>query len=185
MRRLFPLLFLCVATTACLTDTVVVGDRCAVSLESVAPDPASVGQTVTLTGGPFTTAYDTSVYVGQRRALVLELARTSCNECDSCRDNNGCTECDDCDACDEVCASCEESLLVEVPEVEPGETTVLVFNAYGATTQRKHRHRTHRHRFRRHRHWRHCWRGIRHRRSLSLAEQERLSGILGLARPRR
>lgn len=134
MRRLFPLLILCVATTACLTDTVVVGDRCAVSLESVAPDPASVGQTVTLTGGPFTTAYDTSVYVGQRRALVLELARTSCNECDSCRDNNGCTECDDCDACDEVCASCEESLLVEVPETEPGETTVLVFNAYGATT---------------------------------------------------
>ena len=119
--------------TGCLTDTVVVGDRCAVTLDAVTPDPASVGDTLTLTGGPFTTAYDTSVYVGRSRALVLELARTSCGECDRCRDNNGCTECDDCDACDALCSACEESVLVEVPEVEPGATTVLVFNGYGAT----------------------------------------------------
>ncbi len=132
MRRLLCLL--AVVFAGCLTDTVVVGDRCAVTLDTVSPDPAARGDTLTLTGGPFTTAYDTSVYVGSSRALVLDLARTSCGDCDRCREDNGCTECDDCDACDSLCSACEESVLVEVPDVASGATTVLVFNGYGATS---------------------------------------------------
>lgn len=104
---------------------------CTVTLDSVAPAAATPGETAIVSGSPFTTLYDSALYVGSSRATLLDLDRTGCESCDECRDDENCTACGDCDACDSVCDACVETLSFEVPEETVGTTALQLYNRYG------------------------------------------------------
>jgi hypothetical protein len=77
------------------------------------------GEAVAMTGTPFTTSWDTAVYVGGTRAVVDDVNRYNCDPCDECFDDH--TEecpartCADCDACDVLCNACEEVATFVIP----------------------------------------------------------------------
>ncbi len=104
---------------------------CDVSLHQLKPSAALVGEELTASGRPFTSAYDTAVYVGTARATVLSVDRYRCEPCDDCLEEQGCTGCDDCDSCDWICSNCMETVRFAVPEVAPGELDVKLFNRHG------------------------------------------------------
>jgi hypothetical protein len=126
---------LCVVLlSSCSTPTDIFALRCDVTVSNIAPQPAAQGEAVTVTGTPFTSTYDSAVYVGNARAAVVDVARTGCDTCDSCRSQAGCTECSDCDACDAICANeCVETITFTVPDVAPGMHGLQLFNAHGQT----------------------------------------------------
>ncbi len=106
--------------------------RCDVTLDSISPTNASPGDSVVVTGGPFTSTYDSAVYVGESRAVVDDVDRSSCYECDSCQAENNCSVCGDCDVCDAVCATtCIEALTFVVPDLPTGTYAVQLFNGHG------------------------------------------------------
>lgn len=122
------------ALSGCATAEIVSGDRCEVRISAVTPAEVAPGDVVVLTARPLTSHYDTSAWLDDHRALVLDVERTDCAECDSCREAEACTACDDCDACAAVCDSaCIETVAIEVPAESEGATTVTVYNAYGVS----------------------------------------------------
>jgi hypothetical protein len=122
---------LATATAGCDTSSTSSNSPCDVSLHALTPAEAWVGDRVDLTGRPFTSAYDTAVYVGSARATILELGREGCEACDTCLDEQNCSGCDDCDACDPLCADCVETVSFLVPDQEPGVSSVQLFNRHG------------------------------------------------------
>ena len=130
-----PLLLLfALIPTGCATDILPVGDRCEVAITAINPAEAEAGGAVSVTAGPLTAHYDTSLWVGGERALVTELVRTGCEACDTCRSAESCSACDDCDACDSVCTgTCVESVEAILPDLPAGPATAVLFNSYGAS----------------------------------------------------
>ena len=121
-------------TAACDTSTTSVSLRCDVLLSSEAPQQAAAGDAVVLTGTPFTTIWDTSVYLDQTRARLLDVSRDDCDTCDTCREDYDCNACGDCDACDTICTeSCVETTTFEVPAVAPGVYDVTLVNVHGVS----------------------------------------------------
>lgn len=119
---------------ACDTSSTSVSLRCDVLISSEQPQEAAAGDAVVLTGKPFTTIWDTSVYLDQTRALLLDLDRDSCDACDDCRDDYDCNACGDCDACDTLCAeSCVETATFRVPALDPGAYDVTLVNVHGVS----------------------------------------------------
>ena len=134
LRALAIYVPLTLALVGCDTEETESTTSCVVALESVEPSAATAGETATLTGQPFTTVYDSAVYVGSERATVMDLDRTGCEACDECRDDEPCSACGDCDTCDTICTECVETLTFTVPQAASGPTTVQLFNAYGSTS---------------------------------------------------
>jgi hypothetical protein len=121
------------AFVGCNAETVGLAYRCDVAIEEVAPTSAYPGDAVALTGKPFTTSWDTAVYVGGTRAAVEDVNRDTCEECDACVADAECLldTCGDCDACDTLCQACVERTTFVVPDVPAGETSVRVLNSHG------------------------------------------------------
>jgi hypothetical protein len=109
--------------------------RCDVRIAALSPSSGSPGEAVTVTGTPFTTSWDTAVYVGGTRALVDEVNRYDCDPCDECLDEHidDCKArmCADCDVCDVLCTACTEVATFVVPDVAAGETSVRLLNSHG------------------------------------------------------
>lgn len=125
-----PLLLVLVA--GCTTTTVPVTERCDIDIVDVAPTTVAPGDTLVVTGRPFTTPFDTAAYIAGERAAVSEVDRTDCEACDLCRNQNSCTACDDCDACATECTvTCVETITLEVPPASAGTTDLRVYNAHG------------------------------------------------------
>jgi hypothetical protein len=127
------LLFLALTSGCASSDSSVVA-RCTVNCTTIAPEVGDAGDTVVVTGGPLTSAWDTSITVGGVRSVVLDVERSDdCDTCDECRDDNDCSECGDCDACDLQCEQeCVETASFEVPTgLEPGVVDVVLFNVHG------------------------------------------------------
>jgi hypothetical protein len=122
---------LALALAACATEITTTAYRCDVAIEGVKPTSAAPGDVVTLTGTPFTTSWDTAVYVGATRAVVEDVNRDTCDECDACVEDADCLICADCDACDVLCAACVEVATFVVPDVPAGETAIRLFNGNG------------------------------------------------------
>jgi hypothetical protein len=123
------------AVSGCTPPSQTFALRCDVAIDEVAPTSASAGDSVVLTGTPFTSTYDSAVYVGTERADVLDVQRSNCSNCDLCRNQQSCTECSDCDACDTICSNeCVETVTFAVPNVEPGVHALQLFNAHGQTS---------------------------------------------------
>lgn len=119
----------------CTTTTSISLPVCDVELTIAQPEVGVAGDSVVLTGSPLTDTWDTAVYFGSARALVTDIDRDTCGDCDACRETNGCTACGDCDSCDVLCSSdCIETATVEVPAQTSGVVEVLLYNAYGAST---------------------------------------------------
>ncbi len=119
----------------CVTQVETVISICNVELSSVEPQTALPGESVVVTGKPFSTDWDTAVYIGGEPALLTALSRDGCDDCDSCRETSECTPCSDCDACDQICKSdCSETATVEVPALENGQWPVQLFNSYGTSS---------------------------------------------------
>lgn len=125
------LTLLLVACTSTPSATIPV---CALDVPIPSPVEAAPGDEVTLVTHPLTTARDTVVTVGDARAEVLEVARTDCDACDTCREDAACRDCGPtCAACVEACAPCVETVRVRVPSVAEGAATVTVRNGLGAS----------------------------------------------------
>ena len=134
MRPSIPGLLLALMLQACALTVIPPGQRCEVELRSVEPAAAEAGESIVVTGAPFTAHYDTAVWVGATRAVVLDVSRTGCGDCDRCREVEQCNACDDCDACDATCsASCVETATIEVPSTDPGNVGLQLYNAYGTS----------------------------------------------------
>jgi len=119
---------------SCSDDTVSDVASCDVVLESLEPAAAAPGDSVTLTGAPFTSHFDTALYVGGVRATVAGVTRTDCDTCDTCRAEQACNACEDCDDCDVACrVACVETLDFTVPEAPAGEQHLLLYNAHGSS----------------------------------------------------
>jgi len=119
-------------TTGCTTPSELLALRCDVYVSSIAPETAEVGESVILSGKPYTSVYDSAVYVGNSRATVTGVDRDNCATCDACRVQAGCTECGDCDVCDQECSiNCVETVTFTVPEVDGGVHGVQLFNGHG------------------------------------------------------
>ncbi len=119
---------------ACSDETVSDVASCDVVLETLAPESGTIGTSVTLTGTPLTSHFDTALYVGGVRAEVSAVTRSGCNACDECRAEQACNACEDCDACDVECrVECVESLDFTVPDAPTGDQTLLLYNAHGSS----------------------------------------------------
>lgn len=140
-----------VALTGCGPSLLDQHETCELELSTEAPE-AAPGDTVVLTGGPQTRAYDTRVEVGGIPAEVVEVTRsTECSSCDDCRVEAECLACGYCagEILEEtrraqcfgdpfagtggVCGDCVETVSFVMPELPPGPTTVVVLNANGAS----------------------------------------------------
>jgi hypothetical protein len=119
------------ALVACDTSSSFSPSPCDVSLHQLKPTSALAGAEVIAQGRPFTSAYDTAVYVGDARATISGVERVRCDPCDECLEEQACTGCDDCDACDQLCSECFETVTFLVPETDPGDTVVTLFNRHG------------------------------------------------------
>lgn len=114
------------------------------------------GETVVATGGPMTDAgiRDLRVEVGGEPAQVLTVTRTSCDACDTCREEAVCSPCGPCngrllDAARRAecfgdplasppvvgsCAACAESMSFAIPpDAPPGPTRVWITNGAGSS----------------------------------------------------
>jgi hypothetical protein len=116
---------------SCAVSTTTVLQTCHVRLEILKPDRIEPGENAIVEGHPFTSAYDTAVYVDDTRATLLDVTRLDCDACDTCIVNEECGICSDCDACDATCAACFETATFLVPKVGSGQHEVRLFNRHG------------------------------------------------------
>ena len=105
---------------------------CEVYAEAVDEIARAPGEPLTIQGSPFTTAWDTTVFVGGVETPVLQVDRVGCETCDTCRVQQACTVCSDCDECDRICREqCSETVTVLVPELDSGDTQFWLINRHG------------------------------------------------------
>jgi hypothetical protein len=116
----------------CGTAAVAPPPTCA--LDFAAPLPAAPGDTVTLLGGPVTDPEDTTVLVGGTSATLVDVSRDECTLCDACESAANCTGCDDCLVCKDSCDTCVQRVSFVVPEVTPGNQSLVVINSWGSST---------------------------------------------------
>ncbi|MFH1467895.1 MAG: hypothetical protein ABIO70_26150 [Pseudomonadota bacterium] len=124
-------LSLALPLAACSTTDSTSSAPCDVTLAAVSPSEGLPGAQVAVTGRPFTTPYDTALYVGTARATVLGVTREGCEAWDECLEAEDCSGCDDCDPCDALYPGCVEAVDFTVPDVEAGQVTVRIFNRHG------------------------------------------------------
>ena len=121
-----------ILATECGTEAVSPSQSCEIVLESPEPAEAEVGSEIQLAAHPMTTLQDTRLLVGGIDATLLSIDRLGCDACDACILETECSPCGDCDACDAICeAECSESVRFIVPEREPGEAEITLYNLYG------------------------------------------------------
>ena len=127
-------LLLLLTLAGCATATITTGDRCEVRIDRIDPAAPAPGETVVITGGPLTSHYDTAAWVGDTRAVVQSVDRSSCEACDTCREDAACSACDDCDDCASVCdTTCIETVSITLPDLDSGPTTAVLYNGYGSS----------------------------------------------------
>ena len=119
---------------ACTATTTTVEPSCEVVLAPVEPESGQPGDTLVLSASPLTSDFDSVVSMDSGRAELVSVDREGCDTCDTCRDDNDCSPCGDCSACDLTCEeSCEETITVLVPALDPGVRQVRVTNSYGSS----------------------------------------------------
>lgn len=134
-RPLRGLLAVLLVLGACAEETSTTWNPCDVTLVSLAPGSGPTGTQVEAVGTPFTDAWDTAVYVGSARATILSLDRIGCEAWDACVSSTGCNPCDDCDDCDPDRSQCLERVRFSVPDVDPGQVWIQVFNRRGQSNR--------------------------------------------------
>ena len=119
----------------CTSEVLLAAYRCDVTIGELSAASGSPGEPIAILGTPFTTSWDTAVYVGGVRAVVDDVSRYSCEACDACFDEHveecPARTCADCDACDALCTTCVEVTTFVVPDVAAGDTSVRVLNSHG------------------------------------------------------
>ncbi len=119
---------------ACGTQSVDITEDCDVRIFALTPTMGSAGTIVSAETAPITSIWDTAVYVNNERAEITEIQRDNCDACDQCKTDFACLACDDCDACDEICRTeCVESLAFIVPELDPTDAQVVIYNGHGGS----------------------------------------------------
>ena len=122
--------FIVALFTGCITETTTELETCDLTIDH--PETEFVaGDSVLITGTPFTTVLDTSVRFSGVDADVVAVNRTDCTLCESCRVSAGCSACDTCVACVTSCEPCEETTQLTIPDLEAGKYTVVFRNQYG------------------------------------------------------
>lgn len=117
---------------ACRGTAAVAYYRCDLTV-SIEPAEGFPGDTIVVSGGPLTDAYDTLVTVAGVRAEVGEVSRDDCDLCDECKLDAACYDCQICQDCDIDCEDCTESFSFVVPDTAGGDTTVVISNSYGSS----------------------------------------------------
>jgi hypothetical protein len=123
------LLGVSVALGSCGPQLVDTYDACDLTADLSAPS-AFPGASVAMTGGPFTTTWDTLVQLDGVLAQVTEVsfAGDTCSDCADCR--AAALSCGD---CTQRCQDCVSSVSFVVPAVGAGPTEIVLTNSYGST----------------------------------------------------
>ncbi|MEZ4316519.1 MAG: hypothetical protein R3F61_03415 [Myxococcota bacterium] len=100
---------------------------------TLSPEPAAAfpGETVVVTGGPLSAAFDLHVTVAGIAADVQSIERTECDACDQCLLDNDCLACGTCLPCTQTCSTCVETTTLVVPDAPPGDTRLSMVNVFG------------------------------------------------------
>lgn len=116
----------------CSTTSTQLAQNCDVRLLELDPSEASIGDTVTATGRPMTSVWDTAVFVGSDRASLVDVNRLDCEACDECREAENCDACSDCAPCLTECTeTCVEQVSFVVPNISESSSTVSMYNGHG------------------------------------------------------
>ena len=127
-------LILLMTLMGCGDDDTTFNGSCDLNLQGLAPEVATHGDSVVVTGTPFTTRNDTAVFVGSTLAKVTDVTRIGCVECDECREEMECTPCGECTGCVDECGdTCVESVAFDVPNTENGDVLVTIYNSHGSS----------------------------------------------------
>ena len=129
--NLSPLLLI-LLVSGCDYEDVFLFSSCDVEA-TITPASGVPGDEVLATGGPFTEVYDTTVNFDGVYGEVTSVNRLDCEFCDSCREDVGCLACGPCEPCEAACETCAESMIIVVPKVEAGVSTVTITNGFGTT----------------------------------------------------
>ena len=125
--------FIALFVLGCDTEVTTELESCDIEIEPQVED-AQVGETFILTGRPFTVMLDTSVRLGNVDAAITAVERLDCTICDACRLEAACSACETCGVCESSCETCEENISFTVPELQTGQYTIVVRNAYGMSS---------------------------------------------------
>ncbi len=118
--------------TACINSVITVDYKtCPMAIELDITE-ALPGEVVTITGD-MSEDFDTSIRVGGANVAVVDFTRDECADCDSCRIFADCNECEACADCTATCASCVQTVTFIVPDVDAGQTAVVLANRYGTS----------------------------------------------------
>lgn len=127
------MLFILLAA-ACTTSIDYSTPSCSLTITAVDPASAAPGESIVVYASPLTESWDTTANLGSTPVEELNVDRSTCGECDTCREEEGCDLCGDCDACDLSCeASCVEYVSLVVPSLPPGEAQLLLYNSRGSS----------------------------------------------------
>jgi hypothetical protein len=120
---------------ACETTTTTTEPVCTLGVPTLSAGSAAPGETIVVTVSPLSEQWDTSITVGSARADVVAFDRSTCDDCDQCRDTGGCTVCGTCDACTTPCDTCVETVSFVVPALTAGDYPVEIVNRNGRSAQ--------------------------------------------------
>ena len=114
----------------CVTETTTELNTCELDLTEPSEELLP-GESLEISGGPFTAIFDSSIRFDQEDAKIEAIARTECSLCDSCREQAECSTCATCEVCETSCETCEETMTLIVPDLPSGPYNVVVRNSYG------------------------------------------------------
>jgi hypothetical protein len=116
----------------CSTTSTQLAQNCDVRLLEIDPANVGIGDTVTASGHPMTSVWDTAVFVGDDRASLIDVNRLDCEACDECREAESCDACSDCAPCLIECTeTCVEQVVFVVPDTSEGVSSVSMYNGHG------------------------------------------------------
>jgi hypothetical protein len=125
-------LFFILFSLGCTQQVITTNPTCTLDL-GLEVTEVYAGELITVTGGPFTSLYDTRAHIRGVDSELSELNRTDCAICDACQEEaecNGCLSCLDCEA---SCETCVQSIVVRVPDISAGTANLILLNAYGSS----------------------------------------------------
>ena len=128
-RILLPILLS--SLISCDEDIIVEETYCALEITEL---PALESeQEQNLYAHPLSEVWDTFLSIDGKQAEIIDINRSGCSTCDTCRIENQCNQCEECTICDTSCIEeqCIEVLHFITPTLSEDSATLRLINKYG------------------------------------------------------
>lgn len=119
---------------SCTTEEGSVDVRCEIQVDPII-DMVERNAELTIDAHPMTDLFDTHVQINQTPISATGINKSTCSECDLCREENGCTDCAYCATCADTCSDCRHTLTVEIPSDLPVQEDywLTLYNSLGSS----------------------------------------------------